>query len=395
MFDGGSNWDRGPFGRAGLLVILSSWGKMRSVLLVTQDLQRAGAQRQCVELAIGLQRSTEWKVAVATIDSEGPLAAELREAGITIHGCPRRWRWDLAPVRGLASIARDSGYQLIHSFLFLPNFYARCARVLNRRPAVISSLRSTGVAGWPRYLLEVLMAPLSDLIIANSESGKRHLISLGAAAWRIAVVRNGIDLSRFAPGDSAHVHERDARVHGRRIGMVAQIEPRKDHLGLVSAFVELYPRYPGLRLTIAGDGSLRPRVEDAVRRAGVEEAVDFLGTVDRADLLYRGLDVYIQASAFGEGTSNSIIEAMASGLPVIATDVGGNSDVVDHERTGLMIPPRDPKALAAAIARLLDDAALRSRFGAAGRARALERYSRESMVATTVMLYEKVLAQRG
>lgn len=367
---------------------------MRSVLLVTQDLQRAGAQRQCVELAIGLHRSRDWRVAVATIDAAGPLVAELSEEGISIHDCRRRWRWDLAPVRGLASVVREHGYDLIHSFLFLPNFYARSARLLNRRPAVVSSLRSTGVAGWPRYLLEVLMAPMCDLIIANSESGKRHLVSLGAAARRVAVVRNGIDLARFSPADPAISPESDNHLRTRRIGMVAQMEPRKDHLGLVSAFAELLPRYPGLRLSLAGDGSLRPRVEEAIRSAGLEGAVDLLGTVDHAGRLYRTLDIYVQASSFGEGTSNSILEAMASGLPVVATDVGGNSDVVDHERTGLVIPRRNPKGLAAAIARLLEDAALRNQFGAAGRARALERYSRESMVATTVELYERVLTGR-
>src|SRR5262245_26486033 len=167
---------------------------MPSVLLVTQDLQRAGAQRQCVELALGLATRPGWRVEVAALEGDGPLGDELRVAGIALHECPRRWRWDLGPARRIAALARDGGFDIVHGFLFLPNFYTRMARLLHRPRVVISSLRSTGIEGLPRYVAEVLMAPLCDLIIANSEAGRRDLVARGVAATRLVVVRNGLDL---------------------------------------------------------------------------------------------------------------------------------------------------------------------------------------------------------
>src|SRR5262249_386244 len=118
-----------------------------SVLLVTQDLQRAGAQRQCVELALGLHRSAEWRVEVLALEPGGALVAELDAAGIGHHVIPRRWRWDLSPAARIASHTRRGGHQIVHSYLFLPNFYCRLARLLHRTPVLISSLRSTGIDG--------------------------------------------------------------------------------------------------------------------------------------------------------------------------------------------------------------------------------------------------------
>jgi glycosyltransferase involved in cell wall biosynthesis len=368
----------------------TAMGTRRKVLLITQDLARAGAQRQCVELALGLQQRPGWSAEVMSLEGEGPLSAELDRGGIIQHHAPRRWRWDLSPAAAVAALARNGRYDVLHSFLFLPNFYTRLSRLLHRPPAVISSLRSTGVPGWPRYAAEVLTAPLCDRIIANSEAGMRSLVRLGVSAKRLAVVPNGLELGLFLEVG----RQRRTAPHRcpRRIGMVARFEPDKDHRTLVRAMARVVTEVPDARLVLAGDGSLRPKIESLIQAEALQGCVDLPGMTELPSSIYRDLDIYVQASATsGEGTSNSIIEAMASGLPVVATDRGGNREVVQHASTGLLVPANDPQALAKALLSLMRDSDLARRMGEEGSARAVERYGRAMMIEATIRVYESIL----
>jgi glycosyltransferase involved in cell wall biosynthesis len=365
---------------------------MTRVLLVTQDLERAGAQRQCVELALGLRATPGFAVDVAVLEPGGPLSAELEASGIPVHACPRRFRWDLSPALAIARLVKQFGADVVHTSLFLPNFYGRVAR-LRRRPALlVSSLRSTGIEGWPRYLAEILLAPLCDVIIANSEAGRADLVSRGVSPRRIELVRNGLDFERFEP---ARLTPLFPAIRPAVLGMVAQMESRKDHPGLVEAFAAVQAAHPGVRLLLAGDGSRRDETEAAAARFGVAGSVRFMGTVARSETVYASLDVYVQASASEEGTSNSILEAMASGRPVVATDVGGNREVVEHGRTGLIVPPRDPGALARALDGLLRDPGRAVRMGEAGAVQVRERYGRRRMVEATLAVYRARMAARS
>ena len=363
----------------------------RSALLVTQDLQRAGAQRQCVELALGLAREPGWRVHVAVLEPGGPLEEEIRAAGIPILPCPRRWRWDLSPAFGLARLVRELRPDVVQTSLFLPNFYGRLARILRRPPLLVSSLRSTGIEGWPRYAAEVLLAPLCDLILANSEAGRSDLVARGVAPERVVVVRNGMRFERF---DAVLKGAAPPSACGSRLGMVAQMERRKDHLGLVEAFARVRSAFPSARMILGGDGALRGGIEARTRELGLSGAVEFPGVVAAPETVYRSLRVYVQASAAEEGTSNSILEAMACGRPVVATDIGGNREVVSQGVTGIIVPPRDPAALAEAIASLLRDDARADAWGAAGARLVRERYGREVMIARTLEAWSGRLRER-
>ncbi|HZN03345.1 MAG TPA: glycosyltransferase [Candidatus Polarisedimenticolia bacterium] len=359
---------------------------MPKALLVTQDLQRAGAQRQCVELALGLLRAG-WKVEVACLEAGGALAAELQAAGVPIHQMPRRWRWDLSPAFGLAGLVARLDPDVVQTFLFLPNFYGRAARLLRRPRLLVSSLRSTGIEGWPRYLAEVVLAPLCDRILANSEAGRNDLVARGVAPRRVVVVRNGMRLERF---DAALAGATTPAGCGARLGMVAQMERRKDHIGLVEALARVRARVPEARLVLAGDGSLRQAVEERVARLGLSDSVELPGIVERPETLYAALAIYVQASAAEEGTSNSILEAMACGRPVIATDIGGNREVVEDGTTGLVVPPRDPDALARAILSLLADPGRLEAMGEAGQRAVRTRFSLDTMIRETLAAYRGV-----
>ncbi len=366
---------------------------MRSALLVTQDLELAGAQRQCIELALGLHDRIGWSVEVVTLTPGGPHTSTLQAAGIPLHLIPRRWRWDLAPASGLAALLRARHLDVLHSFMFLPNFYGRLAGLRTRPGVLISSLRSTGVPGWPRYVTEVLMAPLCDLVISNSASGRDDLVKYGVNPSRITVVPNGLDLSPYTP--LAERRRPWRRGAGVTLGMVARMETDKDHVGLIAAMPRIIKRHPGTRLLLAGDGSLRPRVEKAIRAFAMEDRVELRGEVARPADAYADIDLYVQPSTVPEGVSNSLIEAMACGLPVVATAAGGNREVVVDGETGLLVPCHDSDALAAAIITLLDDPEKAELFGRRSAARARAHFSREVMIDATVAIYESILTRKS
>lgn len=365
----------------------------RRVLLLTQDLEVWGAQRQIVELAKGLD-PTRWDVRLGALESGGPLADELVANGLSVESFPRHWRWDLSPVARLAGYLRREAIDVVHSFLFLPNFYARIAGTVARTPAIVSSLRGTGIEGRPRYALDVATCVLCDRMIANSEAGRDDYLRHGGLRSRLLVVRNGLGELALPPGvtpETAPFADAVARFHPR-IGMVGALEERKDQALLIRAFARVAAHHPTAGLVLAGEGAERPRLEALARSLGVAERVLFLGRVRYPGLLYPLLDIYVQASRFGEGMSNSIAEAMLHGLPVVATDVGGNREVVADGDTGRVVPAGDVDALASAIEALVADADGRARLGNAGRARARESFGLATMVAKTAAVYEDVLA---
>jgi glycosyltransferase involved in cell wall biosynthesis len=203
----------------------------------------------------------------------------------------------------------------------------------------------------------------------------------------VVIVRNGLDLAPFVEAG----HQRGKATDGplRRLGMVARLEPDKDHRTLIRAMARVVAKVPDARLILAGDGSLRSKLESWIHTEGIQDHVELPGMAERPAAIYRQLDIYVQTSAAsGEGTSNSIIEAMATALPVVATDRGGNREVVQHGVTGLLVPAGDPGALFTALLSLIQDPARVLQMGEAGRAEAIARYERRTMIDATVAVYE-------
>lgn len=246
-----------------------------------------------------------------------------------------------------------------------------------------------------------LHAPLVHRQIALSAHIERYLRErVGIAANRVERVCNGVDCERFQPSASSrasfpHVPFRDQRFV--LIGTVGRLEPVKDQLGLARAFVAALARDPEarahLRLVIVGSGSQRTAVERVLTAGGAHELCWFAGERDDIPGLLPALDIFVLPSQ-AEGISNTILEAMACGVPVIATDVGGNAELVVGEETGCFVPPGDPVALGNAMLRLAADPGLRKRWGAAGRARALAKFSLAEMVRQYARLYDRELARR-
>jgi glycosyltransferase involved in cell wall biosynthesis len=229
----------------------------------------------------------------------------------------------------------------------------------------------------------------SDFVIAVSQAVRRHAIGLGYPATRIEVIPNGVDLETFRPPP------REAVRAGRpRVAFVGRLLFNKGPQYLVAAAPLVLGRHPDTEFVIIGDGPLRPRLEQAVARQGLAGAFRFLGMRSDVPALLGDptLSLFVRPS-LSEGLPLTVLEAMACGLPVVATPVGGTAEVVRDDETGYLVPPRAVEPLAAAICRLLDDPVHARALGANGRALVEREYSWERIAERTVAVYERVLAR--
>jgi sugar transferase (PEP-CTERM/EpsH1 system associated) len=254
----------------------------------------------------------------------------------------------------------------------------------------------------PRYnLLRKTMRPFIHRHIAVSKDLESWLIrTVGVPPNRVAQIYNGVDAGRFRPRAAARRNLGAAGFCSQEtlvLGTVGRMEDVKDPLTLVRAFIRLLEVDPKARqlarLVMIGDGSLKKDAEGLLATAGAAHLAWLPGERDDVPEIIRNLDIFVLPS-LREGISNTILEAMASGLPVVATRVGGNVELVEEGTTGTLVPPADPIALSEAIHGYLLDRDRLSRHGEAGRRRVDERFSIKSMVEGYLALYDAVLQHR-
>jgi glycosyltransferase involved in cell wall biosynthesis len=234
-----------------------------------------------------------------------------------------------------------------------------------------------------------------DCFICASEAIRQMLINEAIEPERAVTVHEGIDVGRIAAAAPARLHEELWLPHGAPIvGNVAALVPHKGQKHLVEAAALVVRQVPDARFVIAGEGELRPALEHQIKHLGLEKHVMLAGF--RPDVLsvHKAFDLFVMSSVT-EGLGTSILDAMAAGRPVVATAAGGIPEVVRDGATGILVPPRDHEAMAAAIVKLLKDEPLRKRLGAAGQSLVHARFSAERMVQETLSVYERVASQRS
>jgi len=239
-----------------------------------------------------------------------------------------------------------------------------------------------------RQVRRLLFPFVTECVTVSGDLGRWLVEQVRVPARKVRTIYNGVDTARFAPGDRAAARlalgiPADAAV----AGTVGRLDPVKDHAGLIHAFTRT--RRAGTRaLVIAGDGPVRRDLERLIGELGVGDRVRLLGEREDVPSILQALDVFVLPS-LGEGMSNAILEAMATGLPVIATRVGGNVELVRDGITGRLIEPRRPDVLAEALDAYLGQPALARAHGAAGRARADGEFGLERMLAGYATLYRQ------
>lgn len=300
--------------------------------------------------------------------------------------------------RALRRLVAHEGFDVIQSqheksdvlAALLPRGAAGAVRISNRRDTGFSK-------SWRvRALLRRLDGRFDRIVAPADAILDRVAADEGVPRERMQRICNGVDAERFAPADAAlRTALRERLGFGERefvLGCVSRLTPVKRHAALIDAFAQLHARMPQARLVLVGDGPLRADIGSRIAAAGVGDAVRLLGDLaDVADVL-PALDACALVSET-EGMSNAILEAMACGLPVVATAVGGNPELVAHEQTGLLVTLGDGDALAAALARLAGDPAFARECGRRARARVLADFSIDAMAEAFQVLHRTLLAQ--
>lgn len=355
-----------------------------------RDLGYGGAQRQLVALARGLDRS-EFDVSVVHF-YPGPLESELRSAGLVTRCAGKRHRWDLAGfMPRLVRNLRATRPHILHSYLAESNLLSVLLKPFLKDVRVVWGLRDSqtdaalwGVLGRLCFQLGRRLSHRADHLIANSRAGREYYGALGFPSDRISVVANGIDTLRFRPdpasGDQLRSQWNRAG-DGLLIGLVGRLNPMKDHATFLRAAAQVSrePARVSFVCVGGGDAAYAAEMQELAATLGIADKVRWIAPQQDMSAAYNALDLLVSSSAFGEGFSNVVAEAMACGVPCVVTDVGDSAWIVGD--TGCSVPPRQPEALAGAILRLLAlDAPGRAELGRRARLRIETQFSLEQLV---------------
>ena len=347
-----------------------------------------GGQNQVLVTVLGLRALGHRTMLVA--HPRGELRQRAKE-GLDLLPLAPRTEMDLSAAWRLSRVIKQLKPDILHAHD--PHGVALAALALSMstqlaKPPLIAArrvdfhLRGGSLSRWKYRQV--------DCFICVSSAIRQMLISDGVPENRAVVVNEGIDLDRVHAAPRAALHEELWLPHGAPlVGNVAALVPHKGQKHLIEAAALVVQRMPDARFVIAGEGELRASLERQIQDHHLEKHVLLLGFRPDVLSLHKAFDVFVMSSVT-EGLGTSLLDAMACGKPIVATTAGGIPEVVEDGRTGLLVAPRDHRAMADAIVRLLHDAALRQQLGAAGLAAARSRFSAERMVLDTLRVYRRV-----
>lgn len=365
---------------------------------------RGGGAVHVRDLVRGLDPA-RYDIQVALPDDGGSVSAgDLRGAGAAVHVLPLERGLSLRALSALRRLAQNADLMHVHG----PRaaFYGRLAAAAlgSARPRVVYTVHAFAAPHYRRpasavlLALERALARYTDAVIAVAQAQRSELLAAQVCApERITVVYNGIDLPALGVGGGPALARQETR---RRLGlpadarvatMVCRLYRPRDFETLLIAFRQVREELPGARLLIVGDGPYRARVEDLVDGLWLRQQVILTGQRDDVPALLAASDLLVHATAGWEGMNLSILEAMAAGLPVVASRVGGIPEAVVDGETGLLVTSRSPAELASALLRLLRDPGEAARLGAKGLARVRALFGLPREIAETEAVYAQVL----
>lgn len=374
---------------------------MIGVLHVITGLRRGGAEAMLVKL-LGALDPARFQNRVVALAERGPLADAVEALGVPVTALGMRAKLDPLPLIRLTNLVRRVKPDVIQTWLYHADIAGLVAAELTgNRDRLIWNIRCSSLdfSQYPASTrlvvrLAAFMSRRPASVIVNSHAGRLAHVRLGYRPRYSIEIPNGFDLTRWRPDGTARARL-GALLHlpagAMIVGMVARNDPMKDHATFIAALALAAQRLPGIHGVLVGSGT--EQFAPLIAERGLADRLAILG--ERGDLpaLLPGFDALCLSSAFGEGFPNAIGEAMAAGVPCVATDVGDTAAVIGD--TGRIVPPRQPWAMAEAMVALLEaPAGSRRLLGERARARIAERYGLEAVTARYRQVYEAVAAGR-
>ena len=369
------------------------------VLWLIKGLGLGGAERLLTSTAALIDRSRFDVEVVYLLARSGDFEPTLEAYGVPTLCLEARWTVESAWPRRLVHILRTERFDLVHTHSPVPAsaarlFAPRRTRFIHTEHNVWSSYRRpTYIANAMTYRRNQRVLAVSDAVAASIEPRWW----CGPSRWQpqVETLHHGVDLRRISRGPEARSAARDALSLADEalvVGTVGNLTAQKDHAGLITAFEMVHRRHPAATLLIMGSGPLENELRGQAEASGLQQAVRFLGSRPDVLALLPGLDLFVLGSRY-EGLPIALLEAMASGIPAVATRVGGVAEAVRDGVEGLLVEPRDPHSLAEAMAALLNDASERARLAAAATARIETDFSIDRAVQRIEEVYTQALGE--
>ena len=357
-------------------------------LFVIDELDIGGTEQQILEIVRHIDRD-RFEPMVCCF-RHGAKAREIEGLGVPVFHEPKHLKADPGLVLRLAKLIRRERIDLVQTYLWGANTWGRIAARMAGVRWVVASERNVDI--WEERYKRVIgrwLARSTDRIIANSEAVRRYLLDRGGLEPdKVVTVYNGVNFDRFRTACDPQVRRAELGLPEDAVlaGVVARVEPAKDHETLLRAVALIGDRIPRLHLAVVGGGSEIPRLQARADEIGIASRGHFVGPRTDAAEWLQSIDVSVLSSV-KEGLSNTVLESMAAGRPMVATHVGGNGEVIVQGETGYLVPTRDPAAFADALARLASSPEMMTRFGRAGHKRVHTMFSVSRMVARTESVY--------
>jgi glycosyltransferase involved in cell wall biosynthesis len=377
---------------------------MAKVLQLFDSFNQGGTEWQTVQLTRLLHQSGKHKIFLASLSNEGPLRGEVERLGFhDIPSFPLQNFYNLNALKQLsrlASLLRENKIELVHAHDFYTNIFGMAAAKLAGVRARVASRRETeGIRSPAKRWLEWRAFNLANVVVANAEAIRAQLIAEGLPPAKVVTIHNGLNVARVTPHSDA---QRDELLKSfelpnsrRFVTIVANMRHiMKDQATFLRAAKLTRAEVPDSSFILAGEGEQMPALRQLAAELGLGDRAFFIGRCNRiADLLAIS-DVCVLSSRGVEGFSNSILEYMAAGRPVVATDVGGAREAVVDGETGYVVEPEDFETMATHLIALLNEPERAWSMGAHGKKRVLEQFSCEAQLQRVEDLYEKLLINR-
>lgn len=380
------------------------------IVHIIPTLVRGGAEKQLALLATRLPRD-QFDLHVCVLTHSGPLAQSLRDAEIPVHLINKRWKIDLVAYWKLRRLLKQLKPDLVHTWIFAANSYGRYAARKAGVPHIVAGERCVDQwKAWHELAIDRYLAPHTERIVANSSGVVEFYAGRGIPSEKFELIPNGIDLPHTVTDAGStpasaedHSQTRSNQLSRKEllselglpesaqlIGAVGRLWPQKGYKDLIWAAELLKAVREDSHLLIVGDGPRRMQLLRWCDGLRIHDRVHFLGERDDVQALLPHFSVFWLGSAY-EGQSNAVMEAMAHGVPVVATNIPGNRDLVVDQQTGYLFPVGDRAVLASLTQYLLDNPHFARSMGAAGRERIAEHFSVQRMIERHATLYHELL----